>query len=127
MGALLGLTLAVLCLVILLLPFLKPRPGKHPDKWSVVNEEKRLQSEQAYQELISLKLEHELGNVSLEEYQIRAKSYRLEAAKALRNQQILETELHSLNEALEDEIAQARKRLEANHPTESPGTGSAHS
>ena len=127
MGIVLGSTLAVLCLIALLLPFLKPRPGKHLDIWSVAHEETRLQRERAYQELTSLKLEHELGRVSLDEYQVRAKSYRLEAAKALRNQQILETEFHSLNESLEDEIAQTRKRLEANHSTESPDTGSTHS
>ena len=107
-GALLGL----LCLGVLLWPFLRRRRPPAPS--ALAEESGALQGrrEAIYEGIRSLELEHELGQVESQEYERRLRAYRLEAAAVLQEQEALEIQVTALDEALEREIQQARTLLD---------------
>ena len=106
MAVLISALLAIFVVAVILYPFLKGRlrPGSSPAPDSPAHHG-RGGREQIYESIRTLQLEYELGSIEEGEYNDRLRSYRLQAASALREQGEMESEL---DQALEDEIGAAR-------------------
>jgi len=116
MPLLIGLFLAVGCLAVLLLPFLRAR---RPDAAFASQQAAREQAERrqaAYNEIQALRLDYELGNVPEEEYQTQLRRLRLQAAATLRDQERLEAALEEYDRELEGEIASFRRSRDGAQP-----------
>ena len=104
MSVLIGVLLALLAIAVVIYPFVKARLQPRsplailpPDR---VDPEGR---EAIYEEIRTLQLEYELGSIEEREYQEQLRDYRLQAAAALREQEI--------DLLVEEEITAARKAI----------------
>ena len=123
MAVLIGALLAVLVVGIILYPFYRWcfLSGTRPSQ----EEEKEPGRENAvYESIRTLRLEHDLGSIEEAEYLERLGAYRLEAAAALRDQEI---EL-DLERRIEQEIAEERSNLPDRGPQRGagPDAGESH-
>ena len=108
MAVLVGLLLALVCIGVLTLPFLRSvRQGQVLLSQDPV-EEVLARREAVYEEIRILQLDYELGNIGEKEYQTRLQGYRMQAASFLQKQEDLETELRRLDQELEEEILEVR-------------------
>ena len=107
MALIVGLFLALVCIVVVALPFFRRRiRGQQAPLGSL---EALLERRQGiYGEIKALRLEYELSRVSREEYEDRLQVLRRQAAITLRDQESLMEELHSLDEEMEQAILRAR-------------------
>ncbi len=119
MAVLIGALLAILVIGVVLYPFIKtrfrpsPRPSATPLPPVGEGLRVRVTREAIYEEIRTLQLEYELGSIEESEYRQQLRSYRLQAASALRDQERLEQELDRL---LEEEILAARAPSHAPEP-----------
>ncbi|MFQ5860355.1 MAG: zinc ribbon domain-containing protein [Dehalococcoidia bacterium] len=108
MGLLAGAALALVCLVVLALPFRRARSSLARTEWDAL-EMVQARREAIYEEIRTLKLDYALANVGEEEYQTRLRAYRLRAAAVLREQERLEHRLLNLDQALEERVLALRQ------------------
>ena len=105
----LGAVLALLALVVVVRPFLRPSAVEFdiapPDQTQGVRSER----EALYREMAALEMEHEMGQIDTQEYEERLQEYRLSAAALLQEQEAHEAEAASLDRALEEQIRAARE------------------
>lgn len=104
-----GVFLALVCLGVVLWPFLKA--SRRPARREFATPSGDAQGggrQRVYQEMKTLLLEYQLGHVDEEEYQARTQEYRLEAARAIREQERLEQTLRGLDETLEQQVQALR-------------------
>jgi hypothetical protein len=103
---------ALLCLIILAWPF--SRRGRA--RSSAPNLQQlstiRQRREAVYEEIRSLELERELGSIEPQDFQRRLRSYRIEAAAVIQEQETIELWLMNQENSLEKEIQQQRLLLE---------------
>ena len=87
-------------------PFLrKGTPPQHSSKIDPSGPTSRISREEIYEDIKGLQLERELGSVQDDEYRERMNTYRIQAARALQEQ---DREFTELDRALEEEILAAR-------------------
>ena len=114
-----GAVLAVIVLGVVLLPFLRPR--RHAGPFMPYDAEGvRTQREGLYSAVETLRLERELGQVDGEEYARQMREYRRLAALLVREQERLLAEAAAPGEALEEEVREARARLQRMEEEEGP-------
>lgn len=106
----LGLVFAFIAILVLAWPILRrgrsaPGPAPQPDALSEIA---RLRA-RIYEDIKTLALDYELGNVPSEEYNARLTAFRLEAARALRDQEQLQEAQAALEDDLEREALELRK------------------
>lgn len=106
-----GAALALVAVVVVLLPFVRPRRDAEADA-AFDAEGVRTQREGLYSALETLRLEHELGQVDDEEFERQMRDYRRTAAMLVREQERLLGEAPAPDEALEREVREARERLQ---------------
>ncbi len=97
----LGLVFAFFAILVLAWPILRrsrsaPNPAPPPDALSEVAQRRA----RIYDDIKTLALDYELGNVPSEEYSAKLAAFRLEAARALRDQE----QLHQAQAGLEDDL-----------------------
>ena len=97
----LGLVFAFFAILVLAWPILRrtrsaPGPVAPPDALSEVAQRRA----RIYEDIKTLALDYELGNVPAEEYNAKLAAFRLEAARALRDQE----QLHQAQATLEDDL-----------------------
>ena len=109
MAILIGLLLALALIVVLARPVLRRDGGVSGDMSSPDFLEASRRQQQIYDDIKSLILDHELGNVPPQEYQERLETYRLQAANALREQEQLRHTLSRQEEELEDQALELRR------------------
>ena len=109
MAVLIGTLLGVLVIGVVLYPFIKLRfrPEGNPTRHSrATGPPRALRGRDAiYEEIRSLQQDYESGSMEEAEYHERLRAYRLQAAGVLRDQEVLQRELHR---AHEEEIMAAR-------------------
>jgi multidrug resistance efflux pump len=121
MGLALGVLLGVICVAVLLWPFLRrdrdvvTESGDTPDTLQAL----RAQRDGALEEVRLLRLDHELGNVDEKEYQSRLEALRLRAATLLRREERLSAELQQREAALEQAVQARRNRRQSRNGAES--------
>ena len=120
MDFLIVLLLVVLTIAVLLYPFLKPRRSGDEPKLDDSFLEAGSQRGAIYEEIRALQLERDLGRIAEEEYQQRLQSYRVQAAATLREEGRLREESGTLDQVLEEEVREARKRRAKDRSSE-PG------
>jgi len=69
-----------------------------------------IRRENIYKELASIKMDYEIGNLSLENYKNQVKLYRLEAAKNIKQQELLEISMANLDDKIEKAILVIRNK-----------------
>ena len=69
-----------------------------------------IRRENIYKELASIKLDYEIGNLSLENYRSQVKLYRLQAAKNIKQQDLLEINMANLDDKIEEAIIGVRNK-----------------
>ncbi|MBF8266737.1 MAG: hypothetical protein HW388_245 [Dehalococcoidia bacterium] len=110
MALFLALPLALLSMVLLAWPILRRgRPASGPISPLDPLEEVRRRQQQIYEEIQTLILDHELGNVRHEEYEEELRALRLKAAHALQEQDQLQQAMARLEEEMENEALELRK------------------
>lgn len=105
----LGAVLALVALAVVARPFLRPSAFETDDAPADQTLDVRTLREALYREMAALELEHELGQVESEEYEVRLQELRLSAAALLREQEAHEAEAASLDRAVEEQIRAARE------------------
>ena len=115
-----GLLLAVGCVAVVLLPFLRARAGADAFSLQDASLEVELRRQATYDEIRTLRLEYELSNIPEEEYQTRFRLLRLQAAATLRDQQRLELALQEFDRELEAEIASFHDSTNGAEPPSPP-------
>lgn len=108
MGVVIGLILALVCIGVLAVPFLRGSRGDAEEPTIEDLTEAARQRESVYEEIRTLHLDRGLGNVSEDEYQEHLRTLRLRAAAILREEERLAGSLSDLDDALEEEIRAAR-------------------
>ena len=106
-----GAALALVAVAVVLLPFLRPRRDADPFLSSDA-EGVRVQREGLYRALETLQLERELGQVDAAEFERQMRDYRRLAAVLVREQERLLGEAAAPDDALEQEVREARARLQ---------------
>ena len=89
MSVLIGVLLALLAIAVVIYPFVKARFQPRSPLTSVPPD--RVDPggrETIYEEIRTLQLEYELGSIDEREYEEQLRAYRLQAASALREQEI---------------------------------------
>lgn len=119
MVLLVGVLLALGSIVILALPFLRAQRERGSGPLDTSPEEFLLRRQNIYEEIHTLQLDHEIGNIGDEEYQRQLHLYRLEAAMSLKEEEVAEEDIEELERALEDEILSLRKPQQSSG--DSPG------
>ena len=111
MPYLLGLLLAIAAAALIAWPLLRaPRAGPpptNPGSLGLLREVQR-QRRQLYDEIRTLALDIELGNVPAEEYAEAIEAHRLRAALFLRQEDQLTSELVRMMQEIEDEVLALR-------------------
>ncbi len=110
MGVLFGLALALVCAVVLALPFLRARRSPMDREMDDLAETTR-QREAVYDEIRTLQLERDVGRMEQQEYEVRLRRLRLEAAAILRNEERLMRSRGERTWALEEEIRSIRQQF----------------
>ena len=116
MPILIGALLGILVIVIVLYPFLRGRVRPGPPIASDAGPGSR---EPIYEDIKVLQLEYELGSIDEEEYGQRLRTYRLQAAASMRDEERLELEVRgspdqdSQATGLSDEDSSAPARCES--------------
>ncbi len=107
MAILIGLIVAVISLIVVAAPFFRSRyRGKGLSSQHSPDETMAMR-ERIYQEIRTLQLDYQLGNMEEADYQSLMRSYRLEAAALIRRQR--QGEQQDLSKLLEDEIRTFRE------------------
>ena len=109
MAYLLGFLLALVSIALLARPFLRQRqPASMPS--SSLDSLKNVQwrQQQVYDEIKTLILDHNLGNVPSEEYGEKLGAYRIQAADLLRQEEQLLHETKYLEKEIEDRVLALR-------------------
>ena len=109
MAVLISALLAIAVVIVVLYPFIRARLSSNSltdTEQDVVLPSDKKQT--IYEEIETLRLEHELGRVDDGEYKQRLDAYRIRAAQSLRDMEILESDL---DQSLEKEIQTARERM----------------
>ena len=109
MAVFIGLLLALALMVVLARPVLRREVQASGDISSPDFLEVSRRQQQIYDDIKSLILDHELGNVPPREYRERLETYRLQAANALREQEQLRQTLSGQEEDLEDQALELRR------------------
>lgn len=105
-----ALPLALLSILLLAWPIVRRgRPASSPFSPLDPLEEVRRQQQRIYEEIQTLILDYELGNVHHEEYEEELKAHRLRAAYALREHDQLQQALARLEDELENKALELRK------------------
>ena len=109
MAVLISALLAIAVVIVVLYPFIRARLSSN----SLTDTEQDVvlpsdMKQTIYEEIETLRLEHELGRVDGGEYKQRLDAYRIRAAQSLRDVEILESDL---DQSLEKEIQTARERM----------------
>lgn len=109
MAYFLGLLLALVSIALLAWPILRRKQTASSSTLSLDSlEDVQWRQQQVYDEIKTLILDYELGNIPPEEYEERLGAYRLRAADLLRQQEQLRHELTYLEEELEDSVLALR-------------------
>ena len=109
MAYLLGLLLALVSIALLARPILRREQAASSPAMSLESlEDVQWRHQQVYDEIKTLILDHELGNIPSEEYDNKLGDYRLRAADLLRQQDQLLQMLTSLEEEVEDRVLALR-------------------
>jgi hypothetical protein len=109
MALLLGLLLALASIALLAWPILRRKQTVSSSALSLDSlEDLQWRQHQVYDEIKTLILDYELGNIPPEEYEERLGAYRLGAADLLRQQERLQHELTYLEGELEDRVLALR-------------------
>lgn len=114
MVLLLSVFLGAVVFAVLLLPFLRTRrwrdslpQGGLEDLAELVRRKGRV-----YEEIRTLQLEHDLGHVGEEEYELRLRAFKLRAALLLREHRRVDEELERLGQEVEREVLASRSLRE---------------
>jgi hypothetical protein len=98
--------LVIFSIVVIIYPFLRKRtPSQPSSKFGPYDPTSLTRREEIYDEIKGLQLERELGSVQDEDYRERMNAYRVQAARALQEQ---DREFSDLDRALEEEILATR-------------------
>ena len=109
MAYLLGFLLALVSIALLALPFLRQMHTASGSSSSLDSlKDVQWQYQQVYDEIKTLILDYELGNVPPEEYSEKLGAYRLQAASLLRQQEELLHEVEDLEDEIEDKVLALR-------------------
>ena len=109
MAYFLGLLLALVSIALLARPILRREQTASSPALSLESlEDVQWRLQQVYDEIKTLILDHELGNIPSEEYEEKLGDYRLRAADFLRQQEQLQQELASLEGEIEDTVLALR-------------------
>ena len=106
----LGLVFAFIAILVLAWPIMRRSraaagPAAQPDAVSEVAQRRA----RIYDDIKTLALDYELGNVPAEEYNAKLAAFRLEAARALRDQEQLQQAQTALEDDLENEVLELRR------------------
>ena len=110
MAFFLGLSFAFLAILLLAWPVLRrsraaPNTVPSQDPLSEV----ALRRSRIYDDIKTLVLDHELGNIPDQEYEEKLAAYRIDAARAIRDQEQLHQAQASLEDDLEREVLELRR------------------
>ncbi|MFH1560177.1 MAG: hypothetical protein ABID84_02025 [Chloroflexota bacterium] len=109
MAYFLGLLLALASIALLARPILRREQTTSSSASSLDSlEDVQWRHQQVYDEIKTLILDYELGNIPPEEYEDRLTAYRLRAADLLRQQEQLLHELTYLEKEIEDRVLALR-------------------
>ena len=109
MAYLFGFLLALVSIALLARPILRRGQTTSSPTLSLESlEDVQWRHQQVYDEIKTLILDHELGNIPPEEYEEKLGDYRLRAADLLRQQEQLLHELTSLEDGIEDRVLALR-------------------
>ena len=109
MAYFLGFLLALVSIALLARPILRREQTASSTASSLESlEDVQWRHQQVYDEIKTLILDHELGNIPSEEYGEKLGDYRLRAADLLRQQEQLLHELTSLEDEIEDRVLALR-------------------
>ena len=105
-----ALILTLLSIAVLTWPFIRRERGAMP-RISVLDvlQEALWREQQVFDEIKTLILDYDLGNVPHSEYEERLGDHRMRAAYALRERERLQQALAQLGEDVEDEVLTLRK------------------
>ena len=106
----LGLVFAFVAILVLAWPILRRGHSAHapaapPDAVGEVAQRRA----RIYEDIKTLALDYELGNVPAEEYSAKLAAFRLEAARALRDQEQLQQTQARLEDDLENQVLELRR------------------
>ena len=110
MAFILGLSFAFLAILLLAWPVLRrsrAAPDTTPSQGPL--SEVALRRSRIYDDIKTLVLDHELGNIPDQEYEEKLAAYRIDAARAIRDQEQLQQAQASLEDALESEVLELRR------------------
>lgn len=106
----LGLLLAVGAIALLARPILRRgQTGSGSASTPDSLEDVQWRQQQIYDEIKTLILDHELGNIPSEEYEERLGTYRLRAADLLRQQEQFQHQVRYLEDEIEDRVLALRR------------------
>lgn len=105
---LIGFVLAVGCLVVVLIPFIRGGIGSESLALNCVSLGMDIRRVRVFEEIRTLLLEYELGNIPEEDYRTRLRLLKIHAATVLRDQHRLEKVLQEFDQELETEISSFR-------------------
>ena len=109
MAYLLGFLLALVSIALLARPFLRQRhPVSIPSSSFDSLKDVQWQQQQVFDEIKTLILDHDLGNIPPEEYDEKLGTYRIQAADLLRQEEQFLQDLKYLEEEIEDRVLALR-------------------
>ena len=116
MGALLGIALAIVSILVVALPFLsKRRTAREDDPISRFLEDLERKRRQIYLEIRSLQTDHDTGKIPEEEFRTLLQEYRLRAAELLKRQREIEEKRKAIEESIELEVSRIRTNIKNGH------------
>ena len=107
MSLAIGLILAIVSVVVVASPFFLSRRRRRAGNAGQSLEEVMAKRERIYEEMRTLQVDFQLGNIDEDEYESLMRTHRLEAAALVQQQESLEQEAR--HRALEDEIRAFRR------------------
>lgn len=112
-----AILLAIVCLVIVAIPFLRYRHSRQlVNPMDMVDDLSR-RRQLMYQELATVKESYEMGNIPEAEFQAISQNLRRRAAESLWLQRRWEQQLKSLDDALEQQVLELRRALKSQDGT----------
>ena len=109
MAIILAAVLVILCISVLVFPFLKSRYHSQPENLTDGSGSIESELDAIYDAIQTLQLEHQLGKMPEAVYQEQFEAYRIQAAGLLRQQHRLQAE--NPDQVLEQEILAARAEI----------------